>query len=536
MIKLDTFIGEIPTLENHLLPDNASSAALNCKYNTGGLTAMRANSPIDGITQRPLFNSIDSSTQAIYLYDNGDDYFLFQNQDKQASFVSNPLADDAHNRTYWSDVTGVRFVAKAEATTAGVYPTQSYDLGVPAPSIWPSITINTLAEASGGMTATGFVYTFVSQYGEEGAPSAPTSSITVYDDTDLTVTAPVVPVNFDILITKYRTYMISGGYYLLLAEQVINSNSTLVLSAVTLGEDISTIEYALPLDGLQGLTALPGGFIAGFVDNTLCFSESFLPYAWPAKYQLPFEERIVGIVPTYNGLLVATDGRPYVVTGTSPFGMSPMPLDTVLPCVSHRSIVDMGEYALYVSPDGIVAMEGGKAKLVTAEVFTQKQWEALVPSTMQAYRQDNNYLVITTAGKTFSFDPSKRTITYMDFGVDIKCCCYNADAKLLALTTNDELLSLDTGVDNLAFSWESKIYQSDMAYNFTDARVRATGNMVFTIAYMDSDNVELSSYSRNITSAATFRLPARVSERVQVRLAGDSGVSKLAVGNAPGEV
>ena len=529
MIKTKSFVGEVPILENHLLQDNASGAALNCKYNTGGITPIRGHLTIDGATQRPLFNSIDANTQSIYTYDNGDDTFLLQSQDPNVSFVSNPLANDAYNRVYWTDSTGTKFVAKGDATTSGVYPTTHYDLGVPAPTTTPDVNIIALNESSGGLEETAFVYTFVSKYGEEGAPSFPTGATEVYDGTELTIVAPTLPVSFNIEINKYRVYMLSGGYYLLLAEQVIASDTTVTLSNGVLGEAISTIEYALPPTSLAGLTAIPGGFVAGFFDNTLCFSESFLPYAWPTKYQLPFEENIVGIVATYNGLLVATDGRPYVVSGTSPYGMSAMPLDITLPCVSSRSLVDMGEFALYASPDGIVAMEGGNASLISKQTFSQKQWEELSPETMQCYRQDNNYLIITSVGDDLLFDPSSKTVTSVDFGLSIKACTYDMDAKLLALTSTNTLVKLDAAVNDLSFSWQSKTFNSDSTFIYTTARVRHTGTITFKLTYLDADDNVTGTYTKTVTNNNTFRLPANRAERMHYTVSGDGTVSYVGI-------
>ncbi|MFP3490442.1 hypothetical protein R0K20_22855, partial [Staphylococcus sp. SIMBA_130] len=79
-----------------------------------------------------------------------------------------------------------------------------------------------------------------------------------------------------------------------------------------------------PNAAMQGLTTLPGGILVGFFDNTLAFSEPYLPHAWPISYQLSFPDPIVAIASISNGLVVTTTGQPWLVTGSSPEAMAQM--------------------------------------------------------------------------------------------------------------------------------------------------------------------------------------------------------------------
>mgnify|MGYP001502416508 CR=1 FL=1 len=55
-------------------------------------------------------------------------------------------------------------------------------------------------------------------------------------------------------------------------------------------------DTALYPDGpMKGLISLPGGILAGFTGKRICFSEPFLPHAWPVNYRITLEEEIVGI-------------------------------------------------------------------------------------------------------------------------------------------------------------------------------------------------------------------------------------------------
>ena len=60
---------------------------------------------------------------------------------------------------------------------------------------------------------------------------------------------------------------------------------------------------------MKGLTALPNGVFAGFTGKRICFSEPFLPHAWPVIYRITLEDNIVAIGAAGNGLIVTTEGR-----------------------------------------------------------------------------------------------------------------------------------------------------------------------------------------------------------------------------------
>ena len=40
-------------------------------------------------------------------------------------------------------------------------------------------------------------------------------------------------------------------------------------------------------------------------------------------------------------------------------------------CLSKRSMVDMGEYIIYAGPDGLTAVQGATATVITQNIITQ---------------------------------------------------------------------------------------------------------------------------------------------------------------------
>ena len=103
--------------------------------------------------------------------------------------------------------------------------------------------------------------------------------------------------------------------------------------------------------------------------------KAYQPHAWPADYRIAIDEEIVGIAATSNGVVVGTKGTPYLVTGTDPSSMVAIRIESGEACLSKRSMVDMGEYILYAGPDGIVAVQGATASVVTEALITPEQWQ-----------------------------------------------------------------------------------------------------------------------------------------------------------------
>ena len=91
--------------------------------------------------------------------------------------------------------------------------------------------------------------------------------------------------------------------------------------SVSLNDDGNILAVGCPTDSMnqhddtnvypdgpmKGLTALPNGIMAGFTGKRICFSEAFLPHAWPANYRITLEEEIVGMEDKIDNILENQD-------------------------------------------------------------------------------------------------------------------------------------------------------------------------------------------------------------------------------------
>ena len=131
----------------------------------------------------------------------------------------------------------------------------------------------------------------------------------------------------------------------------------------------------------------------------------------------------MGIAAIAQGLLVTTTGKPLLVSGTDPSAMGMVEIDANLPNANKRSLVDMGEYAIYSSPDGLVSVSSNGVQVVTEQIFTRDQWQNYYPTNIEAYEYEGKYIAFTFDGsnnatkKGFIFDPrgGKNAFVNLDF-------------------------------------------------------------------------------------------------------------------------
>ncbi len=275
---------------------------------------------------------------------------------------------------------------------------------------------NILGQASGstGYTptnlATSYVYTFVNDLAQESAPSLPSNTILRPDGVSVTVTTPTeVPsgVSAGYGITTKRIYRAvtgsTGTAYQFDAEiPLAQADYVDTLTDAQLGEVLQSELWALPPDDLEGILALPNGVMAGFSKNQLCLSARNQPHAWPVEYRQNTDTGIVGIGNVDTTVVIGTESFLYVASGNDPAAYSMSKSEVPYACSSKRSIAYLtGVGVVFAGPDGLMAVAGvGQVRNLTDAVFTRDQWQALVPSSMQAVAHNDIYWLFYDTGVT----------------------------------------------------------------------------------------------------------------------------------------
>lgn len=388
----------------------------------------------------------------------------------------------------------VTTAATATASIVGHVSTITLDDPGSGYSTAPTVTLT----GGGGVDATAeasfapaesraYVYTYVNQFGaveEESAPS-PAVLLENVSTTEATVTVSgfTAPPTSHYNITKKRIYRSVAGtadtVYLLVAELPIAQASYADTKlAVDLGQSLPSLYWTPPPSDLQGIVALPNGFLAGFRANEVWFSEPFHPHAWPESYVITTETPVVGLGVYETTVVVTTKRNPYAVSGAHPAVMTQAKLPMVQPCVSKRSIASDQYGVVYASPNGLVCIGPGTQDIVTQQMYTREEWQALAPTTMLGMIYNNMYIgfhastdiisgIVILRGDT----PPLVKLNFDARGVYVE----RSSGDIFAVSDYDnKIYQLDADpINNTIYEWKSKKFVLEQPANFGAFKIQA---------------------------------------------------------------
>ena len=252
-----------------------------------------------------------------------------------------------------------------------------------------------------------YVYTMVSDFSEESQPSPAT--VASGDGTGTwVVVIPKPPAGYNTNAPfnpghyrLYRTVTDSAGNatYYQVTEVPINPSGPVTIhdsasdASVTANLQLSTIGFAPPPAGLQGVVMMANGIAAGFTnEREVWFSAAYLPHAWPPQYALTVDYPIVGLTANGSSLNIICEGSPFIATGVTPDTMTIGKITANEPCISRGSIVSSGEGAYYASPNGIIQLNTGGTTNVTTAVYEKEFHYSLLPPQWVSARYGSSYV------------------------------------------------------------------------------------------------------------------------------------------------
>lgn len=406
-LKLENFGGMVPAVNDYYLPENQAAQSVNAWVYTGAL---------DGFRQlREVYSTVSPATRKVFriplgFYDKEripNSYWMeFENENTDV--LRSPIANDQYERFYWASSSHQpRYNTKARIL-AGQPP---FRLGVPAPAVAPTVSP---AGGSGTLESRAYIFTYVSAYGEEGAPSPASVVTSGYPNATWTigVSAPTAAQLVDrnlTLIRIYRTVTSSTGVatYFRVAEipttTATYDDTTLNVSG---NNQLESLYWEQPPTDLKGIVAMPNGIMAGFRSNEIYFCEPYRPHAWPSAYSLAVDYPIIGLGVMGQTLIVCTAVSPYAISGVSPSSMSMSRIAVIEPCMSRGSIVSTPFGVIYASQAGLALVTPGGSRLLTKDLITPDKWtEALrVPTLRGAILNEAYYCWGSQQGVVFQED------------------------------------------------------------------------------------------------------------------------------------
>lgn len=518
-INLQGFGGEIPRQEPFYLPETAAASVMNASLRNGALVPFR-----QATAEEYLFGA---ACQSIYLH--GVEW-LGWNHD--ADVVPGPVSTD---RLYISHANGQPTMRVNGAEVP---------LRLPRPTTRPTIARSGTLDNDLSETVV-YAYTWVTSLGEESGPSPLSNSVLWSPGCNIELTAlPIsAPVANRYVSGKriYRAVTSASGVTDLffvaevgVGDQGFNHN----LNTHPIAEAIATKEFDPPPANLRGFTAMPNGIIAAFRGKEICFCEPYQPHAWPGVYALTVTDTIIGLAAFGTTLAVLTTGQPYIVQGMHPESMAMQKMEQPFPCMSKRGIVDMGYSAIYPSTDGLVMVSETGAQLISEELWTYEQWQALQPTTINAARFGHLYGFTYTpmggeARHIVLVDPrGKQPGVARSNEQPVALYTHVESGRTYFLASNQRTVRAFDHPSQLhkSYTWRSKPFRFHAPTGFAGIRVETDGTEGQTMTarvYADG------SLLHTITAQnADARLPAGNYSIWQIEITGTARITRVALADS----
>lgn len=350
-----------------------------------------------------------------------------------------------------------------------------------------------------------YVATRVSDWGEESAPGPVSQMVELDQNDNVLVTLPPVPAGRN--IQKQRIYRSNAGSenaaFQLALE--IDANVTSILddkAPAELGEVCPTTTWAEPPSNLRGLVDMPNGVMAGFFDNTVCFCEPYVHYAWPVEYQITTTMPIVALGVFGQTLVVAHHGGVDYISGVDSASMSAQKDVSQQACIAPRSMVSVEGGVVYASADGLCLATGAGVQLITNAHFTREDWQAIGPSNIiGAYHERTYYFLLPgLACWALHLDSGKLTT------VDIMGSAFHVDTltDTMYVARGNGIYACFAGAGHREGTWRSKIMVMPQQTGFAWLSIESDFTAPVVVQWFGDGELR---HTATVTSRAPVRLP-----------------------------
>ena len=416
-IFVKRFDGQVPNVAPRLLEPSSATAVVNANLLDGTLRGIHAPQLIREMDKGPTVFQASFKVKRP-----GSPDAWFDTPHPYTDFLKGPLVNDAFDRYYIAAPGMPPLYNTFDRLSVGQ---RWLRLGVPRPTIPLSVSIVPNPDRSLLTVTRSYCYTYVSEYGEEGPPSDPVTLSGKPNDTWNVLIPPPAPDPDRRLVIKrlYRTVLGSAGEtqfwlsgVLPIEQTTAHNDAGLDVQLTSSGTQLESTSWQPPPDGIEGIIAMPDGFLVGFAGRDLYFSEKFRPHAWPREYALSVEHPIVGLGVFGQTCVVCTQGFPVALSGISPGNISMTKTTVAEPCLSRGSIVSSPEGVYYASHNGLVLCASDGVTNITQRLITKEYWKTRYkPEMLRACRYKTMYLGINDRGQGFILNLGDPRVALSEF-------------------------------------------------------------------------------------------------------------------------
>jgi len=272
-----------------------------------------------------------------------------------------------------------------------------------------------------------------------------------------------------------------------------------------LGIDLGA--YGDPPEDIDHLVVHPCGSLIGAKDRTVYASEPLIPNAWPSQYKWTISSDIVGLAIQGNDVVVLTEDHPNILTGSHPDNFAREELLINQSCTSKRSICKLDQTVVYASPDGLVALSGASAQVITKGIL-DKEWIDTYNLDTAIAESYDGVLYVYTSNIAFSYDKGKIS-TFTDTIRGLHRVTADDILYLIDDATNN-IVGFQQSATNRTLTWKSKLFHYERPVTFSVGQIIADDYDTLTFnVYNDSTLVDTVS----VADFEAFRLSMMRPER-----------------------
>lgn len=534
---VNRFSGSTPRLASHLIQPGAAKRAVDCKLSSGQLDSFR----------EPLKVRDVAETTAT----------MFQHDCCWLEFdtcVDIAVGSVSCQQLFATGIEDYPYPVTITLEGGELCQPNIRRLGLPCPTRGPAVMPGAVPPAvDKDQEGRSYAYQYVNSSGERSALSPGSRAENLHDGQTVVVSGWQQPdVSWDVISVRiYRTVTghqsgkeqgnLPDTHWMFVAEVGINAGSFIdnlfndeLLEA--LEEDIATP----PPAGLQGIVWIESmNTLAGFIGNRIYFSENNKYHHWP--HHMDLDDNVCAIVESRGVIYVATDGRPYVITGAvdchNAACRSAVRLPGNFPMIGcgNRRMAKTASGAVYPSLKGLVSLSGNSMPaLATWGFYSEDDWQEIMPESITPVEVGGRLYVFATNG-AFTMQAQNGAESGWDFDLHSDLSDRGVRDAFVTRTGEFYILKEDglwlwnQGEELRPHLWESHVHATAVPIGF------GAGHLNFDFG-AESVKIEVDGRTvidREVLSTRVFRLPMwAFGNRWKFILTGTSRVSLLSMAPA----
>lgn len=530
-------------MDRRMLPANMAWICTNASVSTGKLV------PLRGLGPGPR-GSGQGGAQAQTAFFLGGWRFL----DRASTVVRHPDSD----RVIWASTGQEPRQATEAMLNGGIF----RRLGVPSPSVAPSVVLS--GECGEDLLrSTSYVYTLVTDLGEESGFSPPSKGVDIYVGQKATISGMSASAPANTVITKVRIYRAETDNYGEAMFQFVGevSPGASFTDAGTEAHEVGNMKLWLePPSTIASMCLAANGIMAAIHGNggdrrEVCLSEPGVPYAFPQRFRVKLPHPATHIFSVGAAIVVLTDERPCLIYAASPESAQITPLPKPAAGVS---LFPQGGAAsqfglIYPSHDGLVRVtEGGEVMVISTRTFTRDAWLGeMSPGRMLVAVHDDRIFYFlhgdtpqgqgNIQGGIFDAEtgvfvaleditPRIRSV-YVDHVSDALYVLHGAENSPAVMK---QMCAADADV--LTARWESGVFEFPRAVGFSAFRIRGDFDPAVQYAKITVRNERGEEYTTTVTEEGIYRLPSRLYTGLTYSIETNAVISGLEIASSSSEL